>query len=333
MSTIHNIPLSRIVPGDNDRKVFSDMEIQVLAADIAANGLTSPITVRPKGDGYEIVAGERRYRAHVHLRATTIAAFIRDLTDEDAARIMLSENMCRVNLNPIEESMAFKKHMDKFGWSAKRVAEECNLSEQLVQRRLCLLLLIPAIQKLVAGNQLPLGIAESMTILDSNHQVIALKGYQERPCSVSVFRKICGELAEQASSNAMFDLDELFVQLRDEYEKPHVKRESYEDLRKRAERAERAEEEAQKLRERAVKAEEEAQKLRERAVKAEEEARKLLHARQPVQPQPATPRNERAELERQRVALDNERRELRQQWETFEKERIRLAKWAKEHGL
>ena len=333
MSAIHNIPLSKIVPGDNDRKVFSDVDIQALADDIAANGLTSPITVRPMGDGYEIVAGERRYRAHIHLRASTIAAFIRDLSDEDAARIMLSESMCRVNLNPIEESMAVRKHMDKFGWSAKRVAEECNLSEQLVNRRLCLLLLMPVIQKLVAGGQLPLGIAESMTILDPNNQVVALKGYQERPCSVSVFRKVCSQLAEQASSNTMFDLNELFVQLRDEYEKPHAKRESYEDLRKRAERAERAEEEARKLRERAVKAEEEAHKLRERAVKAEEEARKLLHARQPVQQQPSVPKNERVELERQRVALDNERRELRQQWEMFEKERIRLAKWAKEHGI
>jgi len=82
------INLDLIVAGSNDREVFREAEIRELAESIETVGLLQPITVRPVGDGYEIVAGERRFRAHRLLGRAFIPAQVRDLTDEQASQIM-----------------------------------------------------------------------------------------------------------------------------------------------------------------------------------------------------------------------------------------------------
>ena len=108
MTEIANIPVSSIAAGNNDRKEFDPVKLEELAASIAAHGLAQPITVRPLSGlipGFEIVAGERRFRAISRvLQWDTIPAIVRDLDDEAASAIMLAENTGRADLNPIEEA-------------------------------------------------------------------------------------------------------------------------------------------------------------------------------------------------------------------------------------
>lgn len=219
-ATAVHIPLSSIQPGPNDRQTFDTNKLQQLAADIKESGLQQPITVRPLGkERYEIVCGERRWRAHQLIGAQTIACFIRDLTDEEADLVMLAENVQRVQLNPIEEARGFQKQIDKYGRTEKDIAHKCNVSTDLVRRRLGLLTLISDVQHQVASGHLKISYAECMVGLDSNFQIQALRTLNERgDISAKIFRRICNELLEQQDQSCLFDLDSLFEEKKAEYE-------------------------------------------------------------------------------------------------------------------
>jgi ParB family chromosome partitioning protein len=89
---------------------------------------------RPVGEGYEIVAGERRYRAVKLLGWIHIPAIVRELSDEAASAIMLAENTGRADLNPIEEANAYQRRVTTFGWSAERIADVAGVSKDRVTR-------------------------------------------------------------------------------------------------------------------------------------------------------------------------------------------------------
>jgi ParB/RepB/Spo0J family partition protein len=241
-SEITPVPTAQIRPGDNDRTTFNQVALQELADSIAANGLAQPITVRPVWtcptchaeiaaifpDGlcpacgrpqiwsdchYQIVAGERRFRACTHILGwNEIPAIVRDLSDEQAAAIMLAENVHRVDLNPLDEALAYHKRMTQFGWSLAETARQANVSEGRVDSRLKLLHLAPEIQDLVANGHLGLGFAQAMSKLDANRQRLALAWLRQQPATptLSVFNRVVSELYEQQSQEALFDLTALF---------------------------------------------------------------------------------------------------------------------------
>jgi ParB/RepB/Spo0J family partition protein len=241
-NTLTHVPTAQIRPGDNDRSTFNPVALQELADSIAANGLAQPITVRPlwtcptcRGeiaatfpDGpcpacgvhqvwsemhYQIVAGERRFRACSQLLGwTEIPAIVRDLSDEQAAAIMLAENVHRVDLNPLDEAMAYDKRMAQFGWSVAETARQANVGEGRVAARLKLLDLTPEIQHLVANGHLGLGFAQAMSKLDANRQRLALAWLREQPATptLNVFHRLVSQLYEQQVQEAMFDLAALF---------------------------------------------------------------------------------------------------------------------------
>ena len=123
MSTITTTPVPLIPPGDNDRKSFNRPSLEDLAASIKPHGLAQPITVRPGVGGFQLVAGERRFRAISEiLRWDTCPAIVRDLSDEDASAIMLAENTWRIDLNPIEKAHGYDKRMRQFGCAIERIA-------------------------------------------------------------------------------------------------------------------------------------------------------------------------------------------------------------------
>lgn len=112
---VQNLPYAQVQPGQNDRTVFRPEELEALAASIQADGLIQPITVRPTPGGrFEIVAGERRYRAIGLLGWETVPAIVRDLTDEQASTIMLLENVHRVDIDPVDEARAYQSRIDRF---------------------------------------------------------------------------------------------------------------------------------------------------------------------------------------------------------------------------
>ncbi|NIV38016.1 MAG: ParB/RepB/Spo0J family partition protein, partial [Anaerolineae bacterium] len=215
MTEIRNLPCSKVVAGNNDRKVFDRHGLEDLAASIAEHGLAQPITVRSVNAHFEIVAGERRFRAISEvLGRDTIPCIVRELSDEEASAIMLAENTGRADLNPIEEANAYHTRIDAYGWSPERVAKVAGVSADLVKRRISLLSLTTEIQHLVANSHLPLGHAEAMTKLDSNRQRIALRVFRESKngMPLSHFHPVVGQLLEEQSQDGLFDLENFWVE-------------------------------------------------------------------------------------------------------------------------
>ena len=226
MSTlqVEMIPVALITAGDNDRKTFDPAGLRELANSIRDKGLLQPITLRKLSPGaYQIVAGERRFRAMTAvLEWTAVPALVRELKDEEASALMLLENTSRTDLNPIEEADAYQVRIDKFGWSVPRVSEMAGVSVNRVQKRLSLLKLAPEVRMLVKHGQLPLGHAELLATLDTNRQISAIHVYQASPgMSLSRFREVTGKLLSEQDQEALFDLENFLVmQVTDEAKNP-----------------------------------------------------------------------------------------------------------------
>lgn len=214
MTQVENIPTAQIIPGDNDRTVFDPARIADLAASIAANGLAQPVTVRILDTNtpdplYQIVAGERRFRACKSLGMETIPAIIADLNEEEAAAVMLAENTARADLDPIDQALAYQKRMQRFGWSVAEVAQKAGVSAVHVQFRLKLLRLRSDLQGLVRTGSLPLGYAQIIADadLDPNRQMIAFSKLRDNPSpTTGWFRRLCGQLLEEQAQRNLFDL-------------------------------------------------------------------------------------------------------------------------------
>jgi len=227
--TIHAIPLSQIQRGNNDRTVFKQEEIQSLAESIAEHGLIQPITVNlfapdPRfafggnryGDmaQYNIIAGERRFRAVEFNKSETIEAFIVELNEEEASAIMLAENTARTDLDPIDEARAYQVRIDKFGWTIPEIAKKSGVSEIHVQFRIKLLALREDLHVLIRGGSLTVGYANIIADfkLDTNRQTMAIKSLIDNPRpTLGWFRNICGQYATQQNSESLFDVDNFLV--------------------------------------------------------------------------------------------------------------------------
>lgn len=207
---IQEIALDKISASfGNDRTTFDPQALQSLADSIRENGLAQPITVRPLAeDSYQLVAGERRYRAHKLLGVATIRAIVVSMSDQQAAQVMLAENTARKDLDPIDEARAYKRRMSEYGWDEKTCAERAGVNVQIIRNRLALLSLRDDIQFLVRSGNLTVGYAQIIaeSELDNNRQLIALKKLNECPAPTPAWlRKECAVLAEAQASNDMFD--------------------------------------------------------------------------------------------------------------------------------
>ncbi len=235
------LPLESITAGSNDRKVFPEAEIRELAESIAAHGLAQPVTVRPVfeewtlSDGttptvirYEIVAGERRYRAHQLLASEGRCALggqvgqvecnVREYDDARASAIMLAENLARADLKPLEEAEGYRSRMDAFGIDAATVAGWAGVSTFRVNERLRLLKLTHEARALVESTEdgaLPVGHAARMSALDHNRQALALAMWAESGGRISRagWGEIVGKLQAEQDQDSMFsDADFLRVE-------------------------------------------------------------------------------------------------------------------------
>jgi len=138
---IQEIPLELIKPDpDQPRKNFDEDEIKELAASIESVGLQSPILVRPFGNGtYQIVYGERRYRAFILLGKVTIPCIVKNVDDREKIHIQLIENLARVDLNPIEEACTIKRLISDVGYTHDKIAKMLGKSRSYVSNKLRLL--------------------------------------------------------------------------------------------------------------------------------------------------------------------------------------------------
>lgn len=203
------IDMNLITAGSNDRKTFDAKKLAELADSIKSHGLIQPVTVRPVAAGFQIVAGERRFRAAALLGWQEIEANIVDLTDEETAAVMLAENVARQDLDPIEEAAAYQERVDKFGWSISDVAKKVGVSTIRVKFRIKLLALRPDVQDLVKFGGFPIGYAQILADaqLSDTFQSVAMRRFLENPKPTTPwFRRVCGELASSQNQTGLFTL-------------------------------------------------------------------------------------------------------------------------------
>lgn len=165
----HNEPfkevrLDLIVPNPRQpRRDFSDAELQELQLSMQVSGLLQPIAVRPRTDGrFELIAGERRYRAASRLGWSTIPAYIRDVSDEQLLSLALVENLQREDLNPMEEAEGYRQLISDFGLAHQQVAQAVGKDRSTVTNALRLLALPEDVQRLVRDGSLTLGHARAL---------------------------------------------------------------------------------------------------------------------------------------------------------------------------
>ncbi len=160
---VTTIAVAEIRPNpDQPRRHFSDDKLNELAASIAKHGVIQPIVVRPFKDGYQIVAGERRWRAAQRVQLHDLPAIVRNFDDAETLEIALLENIQRQDLNPIEEAEAYKKLTDLFGHSAAELADLVHKSRSHVANMMRLLDLPMPLRDLVIEEKLTMGHARAL---------------------------------------------------------------------------------------------------------------------------------------------------------------------------
>ncbi|MDE5549033.1 MAG: ParB/RepB/Spo0J family partition protein [Clostridia bacterium] len=159
------IPVSKIVTNPNQpRKKFDQNLLDELAESIKNYGIIQPIVVTPVGDdNYEIVAGERRYRANKIVGNTTIPAIVRNLTRKQIKEIALIENLQRQDLNPIEEAQAYKALIDEYDFTQDQLAQRLGKSRPVITNALRLLNLNPVVTDMVISGRLSAGHARCLS--------------------------------------------------------------------------------------------------------------------------------------------------------------------------
>ena len=175
IQTKKTIRLSDIEPNRNQpRKNFDDAGISALADSIREHGMLQPILVRPlpNSNNYQIVAGERRWRAARMLSLNEIPVIVRELSDLETAQIALIENLQREDLNPVEEAKAFQQLQDEFGMKQEEIAKKVGCSRSSVSNALRLLKLPEEIQKLLIKGDITTGHAKALLAFSDEKQML-----------------------------------------------------------------------------------------------------------------------------------------------------------------
>ncbi len=168
---VRGLPLDQIKPNPNQpRKTFDPIELAELSKSIAEKGVLQPILVRSvygTNHQYEIIAGERRYRASIDAGLTEIPALIKAVTPENAMEIALIENIQRENLNPIEEATGYQNLMDKCGYSLTDLEKMLGKSISYLKNSLRLTSLPEHVQQMVIEKKLTAGAARALIVTEN----------------------------------------------------------------------------------------------------------------------------------------------------------------------
>lgn len=169
------LPIEEIVPNrDQPRKQFDEEALADLSASIAQHGVLQPLLVRPMPDGsYQLVAGERRWRASRMAGLTQVPVVIREMAEQEAAELALIENLQREDLNPMEEAIGYRTLMENYGMTQEQAAQVVNKSRPAVANALRLLHLPQAVADMVADGSLSAGHARTVLAFDTEDAQIA----------------------------------------------------------------------------------------------------------------------------------------------------------------
>lgn len=164
---LQQIDIDRIRPGRRQpRQRFDDAGLEALARSLREAGVLQPIIVRAAGDGqFELVAGERRWRAAQRAGLLKIPAMIREIQDDHLVEVALVENLQRENLNPIEEALAFRTLTESLGWTQQKVSERVGKQRATIANTLRLLTLCESVQQRVRKGELSMGQARAIAVV------------------------------------------------------------------------------------------------------------------------------------------------------------------------
>jgi ParB family chromosome partitioning protein len=161
------VPIDLIDPSSlQPRSIFDDAKLDELARSIIANGVVQPLLLRRKGNRFELIAGERRWRAAQRAGLSKVPAVLRNVSDEKVLEIALIENIQREDLNPIEEAGAYKKLIDTLGLTQEMVAERVGRDRSYITNYLRLLRLPGDLQELLQVGRLSTGHARTLLGVD-----------------------------------------------------------------------------------------------------------------------------------------------------------------------
>ena len=189
---LRQLPLDSIRQGRYQPRVrIDEASLRELAASIAMQGIIQPIVVRETvAGGFELIAGERRWRASKLAGLREIPALIRQVSDENALAVALIENIQRQELNPVEEAAGLRRLLDEFGMTHQQVAEQVGRSRAAVSNLLRLLNLVPAVREHLELGRIEMGHARAVLALPREQQQTAAASVIQRRLSVRQTEKL-----------------------------------------------------------------------------------------------------------------------------------------------
>lgn len=182
------------------RTQFDEEAIEELAQSISQHGILQPILVRPIGDSYRIVAGERRWRAAMKAKLREVPVIIREMTELEAMQIALIENLQRESLNPIEEALGYKRLLDEFSMTQEQIAQQVSKSRSVIANSLRLLKLPDGVRQMLSQSNISVGHAKVLAGVEDGQtcEELALRIKDEK-LSVRELERLIADSAAKKS--------------------------------------------------------------------------------------------------------------------------------------
>ncbi len=198
---LREIPVDRIVPNPfQPRKSFDETALDELKHSIEQFGVLVPIIVRPRGDRFQIIAGERRWRACAALHKSSIPAIVRENGDRDSLEIAIVENLQREGLGPLEEAAGYQQLIEEYGLTQEQVAQRVGKSRPVVTNALRLLSLPDAIKAMVADKRLSAGHARALLSAPESLRMVLATRAVARDLSVHALERLAHEASVQPAA-------------------------------------------------------------------------------------------------------------------------------------
>ena len=211
------VPLGKIRAGSlQPRRTFPPEALEELIASIREKGILQPVMVRPTADGYELVAGERRFRAAEAAGLATIPAVVRKMTDREALEAALVENVQRADLNAIELAEGYQRLAHDFSLSQEQVAERVGKDRATVANTVRLLKLPPPVRQAVVDGRLSAGHARALLSAPLEHAAAICETVLRRGLSVRETERLCGAAGKRKAARKPMPPDAHWKSLEEE---------------------------------------------------------------------------------------------------------------------
>lgn len=208
------VPIEKVFPNpDQPRRIFTPDHLEDLANSIRAKGIIQPLIVRPRSSGpgeYEIVAGERRWRAAQMAQLHAIPILVRQFTDTEVLEVAIIENIQRADLNPVEEAAGYRQLMEKFGHTQEKLAEALGKSRSHIANLMRLLQLPEDVQAKLESGALTAGHARALITTDNPSELakkVVSQGLSVRATEALAKKKVDGSKSKGASGSKSSEKD------------------------------------------------------------------------------------------------------------------------------